>query len=80
VAIAFKPSTLLNLHRLLVQRKVSSAVFTETESEAWPERATGDLIRAVVEMKQRNPTWGCPHTRQHRSLLRMMCLVRLNNI
>jgi hypothetical protein len=22
---------------------------------------TAALIRAVVEMKQRNPTWGCPH-------------------
>jgi putative transposase len=25
-----------------------------------PEGPTADLIRAVVEMKRRNPSWGCP--------------------
>jgi hypothetical protein len=25
-----------------------------------PKGPTAELIRAVVEMKQRNPTWGCP--------------------
>jgi hypothetical protein len=26
-----------------------------------PKGPTADLMRAVVEMKPRNPTWGCPH-------------------
>src|SRR5262245_55045924 len=33
-----------------------------------PKGPTADLIRAVVEMKQRNPTWGCPHILPIRSI------------
>jgi putative transposase len=61
VAIAFKPSTLLNFHRALVQRKYRLLFSPKQKTRPGPKGPAADLIRAVVEMKQRNPTWGCPH-------------------
>jgi transposase InsO family protein len=61
VAIAFRPSTLLMFHRALVQRKYRLLFSAKQKGKPGPKRPTADLIRAVVEMKQRNPTWGCPH-------------------
>ena len=60
VAILFKPSTLLSFHRALVQRKYRLLFSPRQRSKPGPKGPTADLIRAVVEMKQRNPTWGCP--------------------
>ena len=60
VAIALKPSTLLSFHRALVQRKYRFLFSPKQRTKPGPKRPTADLIRAVVEMKRRNPTWGCP--------------------
>ena len=60
MAIAFKPSTLLNFHRALVQQKYRLLFSPKFRAKPGPKGPTADLIRAVVEMKQRNPTWGCP--------------------
>jgi hypothetical protein len=60
VAIAFKPSTLLNFHRALVQKKYRLLFSPKHMAKPGPKGPTADLIRAVIEMKQRNPTWGCP--------------------
>ena len=57
VAIAFKPSTLLNFHRVLVHRKYRLLFSPKQRTKPGPNGPTADLIRAVVEMKQRNPTW-----------------------
>ena len=59
-AIVVKPSTLLNFHRALVQRKYRLLFSPKRRAKSGPKGPTQDLIRAVVEMKQRNPTWGCP--------------------
>ena len=59
VAIAFKPSTLLNFHRALVHRKYRLLFSPKQRAKPGPKGPAKDLIRAVVEMKQRNPTWGC---------------------
>jgi transposase InsO family protein len=59
VAILFKPSTLLSFHRALVQRKYR-LLFSPKRTKPGPKGPTANLIRAVVEMKRRNPTWGCP--------------------
>src|SRR5215813_9908380 len=61
VAIAFKTSTLLSFHRALVQRKYRLLFSPKQRTKPGPKGPTADLIRGVVEMKQRNPTWGCPH-------------------
>jgi putative transposase len=68
VAIAFKPSTLLNFHRALVQRKYRLLFSPKRLARPGPKGPTADLIRAVVEMKQRNPTWGCPRIAQQINL------------
>ena len=60
VAIAFKPSTFLSFHRVLVQRKYRLLFSPKPKSKRGPKGPTTDLIRAVVEMKQRNPASGCP--------------------
>jgi hypothetical protein len=60
VAIALKPSTLLSFHRALVQRKYRLLFSPKQRTKPGPKGPTADLIRAVVEMKRRNPTWGCP--------------------
>src|SRR5215470_10790760 len=60
VAILFKPSTLLSFHRALVQRKYRLLFSPKEPTKPGPKGPTADLIRAAVEMKKRNPTWGCP--------------------
>jgi hypothetical protein len=60
VAIAFKTSTLLSFHRALVQRKYRLLFSPKQRTKPGPKGPTADLIRAIVEMKRRNPTWGCP--------------------
>ena len=58
--LALKPSTLLNFHRALVRRKYQLLFSPKRNTKPGPKGPDADLIRAVVEMKQRNPTWGCP--------------------
>jgi putative transposase len=60
VAIAFRPSTFLNFHRAMVQRKYRLLFSPKQGTKPGPKGPTADLIQAVVEMKRRNPTWGCP--------------------
>jgi putative transposase len=59
-AIALKPSILLQFHRSLVQRKYRLLFSPEHRAKPGPTGPNPDLIRAVVDMKQRNPSWGCP--------------------
>jgi transposase InsO family protein len=60
LAIAFKPSTFLNFHRAMVQRKYRLLFSPKQGRKPGPKAPTADLVQAVVEMKRRNPTWGCP--------------------
>ena len=60
VAIAFKPSTFLGFHCAIVQRKYRLLFSPKQKGKPGPKGPTEDLIHAVVEMKKRNPTWGCP--------------------
>src|SRR5215813_8603764 len=50
-AIAFKPSTLLNFHRTLVQRKYRLLFSSKQRVKPGPKGPNADMIRAVVEMK-----------------------------
>ena len=60
LAIAFKPSTFLNFHRAMVQQKDRLLFSPKQGTKPGPKGPTADLIHAVVEMKRRNPSWGCP--------------------
>ena len=44
----------------MVQRKYRLLFSSKQKAKPGPKGPTADLIRAVVEMKHRNPTWGCP--------------------
>jgi putative transposase len=58
-AIILKPSTILNFHRNLVKLKYRLLFCPKRRAKPGPKGPTQDLIHAVVEMKLRNPDWGC---------------------
>ena len=67
-AIVIKPSTLLNLHRALIQRKYRRLFSSSRPAKPGPKGPSQQVIAAVVEMKQRNPSWGCPRIAQQITL------------
>jgi len=67
-AIALKPSTLLGLHKVLSKQKYRMLFSTNRRRKPGPKGPSVDLIHAVVEMKQRNPNWGCPRMAQQIAL------------
>jgi transposase InsO family protein len=67
-AIVFKPSTLMRLHRALIQRKYRRLFSSKGSTKPGPKGPHQDVIAAVVDMKQRNPTWGCPRIAQQINL------------
>jgi transposase InsO family protein len=67
-AIVLKPSTLLSLHRALTQRKYRRLFSSTVPTKPGPKGPTEEVIAAVVDMKRRNPTWGCPRIAQQIAL------------
>jgi putative transposase len=67
-AIVLKPSTLLNFHNALVHRKYRLLFSAKHRRKSGPKGPSPDLIRAVVDMKRRNPSWGCPRIAQQITL------------
>ena len=67
-AIALKPSTLLALHKALSKGKYRMLFSPDRRRQPGPKGPSAELIRAVVEMKQRNPSWGCPRIAQQIAL------------
>jgi len=59
-AVVMKPSTLVNLHTVLTKRKYQQLFSPRSGHRPGPKGPTQELIDAVVAMKRRNPTWGCP--------------------
>src|SRR5262249_30903892 len=56
LAIEFKPSTFLNFHRAMGQRKYRLLASRKLRMEPGPKGPTADLIRGVDEMKRPNPS------------------------
>ena len=67
-AIVLKPSTLLRLHRALTTRKYRRLFSPTVRKKPGPKGPTREVMAAVVDMKQRNPTWGCPRIAQQIAL------------
>jgi hypothetical protein len=57
-AMVVKPSTLLRLHRTLIQRKYRRLFSSKKSIKPGRKGPNQEVIAAVVEMKQRNPSWG----------------------
>jgi len=60
LAVILKTSTLLRLHRALVKRKYRLLYSSGPRRRPGPKGPSRELIDAVVEMKRRNPYFGCP--------------------
>jgi hypothetical protein len=67
-AIIIQPSTLLQFHRALVNRKYRQLYSPRGGRRPGPAGPTKAVIEAVVEMKQRNPRYGCPRIAQQINL------------
>ena len=67
-AIVLKPSTLLHLHRALTKRKYRWLFSTQTPAKPGPKGPSQETVAAVVDMKRRNPSWGCPRIAQQIAL------------
>src|SRR6266481_2682435 len=59
-AIVLKPSTVLSLDQALKNRKYRLLFSPKLRKKPGPKEPSQQVIAAVVQMKQRNPTWGCP--------------------
>ena len=59
-AIVLKPSTLLGLHQAMCKQKYRMLFSPNHNRKPGPKGPSAELVHAVVEMKQRNPRWGCP--------------------
>jgi putative transposase len=60
LAIVLKPATLLHLHDNLKKRKYRLLFSAKRRQRPGPKGPAKELKDAVVEMKRRNPRWGCP--------------------
>ena len=67
-AIVLKPSTLLNFHQVMRNRKYRLLFSSKRRGKPGPKGPSKELIEAVVQMKQRNPAWGCPRIAQQIAL------------
>src|SRR5438132_2201489 len=67
-AIVLKPSTLLTLHRALKKRKYRLLFSPNARRKPGPKGPSQEVTAAVVDMKKRNPTWGCPRIAQQIAL------------
>jgi hypothetical protein len=59
-AIVLQPSTLLHFHHVLTKRKYRMLFSPKRRRQPGPKGPNKELIHAVVELKRRNPNWGCP--------------------
>ena len=67
-AIVLKPSTLLRLHRALTTRKYRLLFSPRGRRKPGPKGPNQEVMAAALDMKQRNPTWGCPRIAQQIAL------------
>ncbi len=58
-AIIIRPSTLLKFHDLLKKRKYRLLYSSSRKGKPGPKGPSPELIQAIVELKRRNPRFGC---------------------
>jgi len=63
-AVIIQPSTLLKFHHLLKQRKYRLLYSSSRKGKPGPKGPSAELIQAIVELKRRNPRFGCPRIAQ----------------
>ena len=55
-----RPSTLLRFHEALKRRKYRLLFSSRRKRTPGPKGPSPELIAAILELKQRNPRFGCP--------------------
>ncbi|MFT5446259.1 MAG: putative transposase [Gammaproteobacteria bacterium] len=61
IAVGLQPSTFLKFHQALVRRKYHRLFSSHHRArKPGPKGPSDELIRAIVELKSRNPRFGCP--------------------
>jgi hypothetical protein len=63
-AVIIRPSTLSKFHDLLKQRKYRQLYSSGKKGKPGPKGPSRELIQAIVELKRRNPRFGCPRVAQ----------------
>jgi len=63
-AVIIKPSTLLRFHEALVKCKYQWLYSSHRKGKLGPKGPPPELIKVIVEMKRRNPNYGCPRIAQ----------------
>ncbi len=58
-AVIIRPSTLLKFHDLLKKHKYRLLYSSVRKGKPGPKGPSSELIQAIVELKQRNPRFGC---------------------
>jgi len=66
--VVLRPTTLLHFHQVLIKRKYRMLFSPKHGRRPGPKGPAKELIDAVVEMKRRNPSWGCPRIAQQITL------------
>ncbi len=59
-AVIVKPSTLLSFHKALVKRKYRQLFSSYGNNKPGPKGPNSALIKMIVDIKRRNPKFGCP--------------------
>jgi putative transposase len=66
--VIIKPSTLLSFHNALKKRKYRLLYSPRGGRKPGPKGPSGEVIKAIVEMKRRNQRYGCPRIPQQINL------------
>src|ERR1700676_1890890 len=66
--IVLKPPPRVLLHRALIGRKYRLLFLASVPTKPGPKGPSQEVIAAVVDMKRRNLTWGCPRIAQQIAL------------
>jgi transposase InsO family protein len=66
--IIIRPSTLLSFHNALMKRKYRQLYSPRGGRKPGPKGPSRTIINAIVEMKHRNPRYGCPRIAQQINL------------
>ena len=59
-AVVIRPSTLLRFHQALEKRKYRLLFSSRSMGKPGPKGPSQELIRLILELKRRNPRFGCP--------------------
>ena len=65
VAVLVQPSTLLKFHQAIVKRKYRLLYSSPKRKKPGPKGPSREMIELVLEMKRRNPNFGCTKIAEH---------------